>query len=135
MDETDSAPIEKCVPLQRPESFRSTKKPFGKKEDVECKIDRLYSLLKAYTLLNEWAHPEYAKAETRYRTFEKRPGFLPSAEDLSTGGFFYVPREDVCVCFSCGLRLSKWYWHENPLEEHLKWAGNCPYLKMVYHKL
>lgn len=76
---------------------------------------------------------KYASYDSRMETFKKWPKCFAKyyTDQLSEAGFFYTGISDRIECFFCGVRLSNWNDSDNPLEQHIVWSRNCPFLKMT----
>lgn len=61
------------------------------------------------------------------------PKFLqgPSIEDLARSGFVYQGFSDRVKCFSCGLILRDWEPCDEALKEHIRWAPECKFIRML----
>lgn len=76
---------------------------------------------------------KYASYDSRLKTFKNWPKCYAKyyTENLCDAGFFYTEIADKIECFFCGVRLSNWNDSDNPLEQHMIWSKNCPFLKMT----
>ncbi|XP_020297400.1 putative inhibitor of apoptosis [Pseudomyrmex gracilis] len=57
---------------------------------------------------------------------------------MTYAGFFYIGREDVCVCFACGLALHRWTnaleirRNIDPIAEHYAHNNDCAYVQTLF---
>jgi hypothetical protein len=72
-------------------------------------------------------YPDLVTKEKRKETFVN---WLPiqNPDELVKCGFFYGGREDLVVCFYCGISLGQWLTEDDPWIEHARWSPHCPYL-------
>lgn len=80
-----------------------------------------------------WKYPEYRFYDLRFASFESWPKFLrgPYRKDLARAGFVYTQTGDKVTCFCCGITLSQWEPFDDAYREHIRWARNCQYARMV----
>lgn len=75
-------------------------------------------------------HPKYAGYEARLKSFKSwSPSHCQDPQELALAGFFYSGFEDETICFCCNLGLKSWERFENPLAQHARWMGTCPYVE------
>jgi len=55
----------------------------------------------------------------------------PPVDELVRAGFFYTGAGNVVTCFYCGGSLQNWAATDNPINEHARWFGHCPYAKQL----
>ena len=87
-------------------------------------------------------HKDFVNILTRLETFQKFPHSFINKEVLARAGFFFAPNFsigefDLCVCFSCGVKLFKWEPYDDPWEEHMKFIkvkANCDHMNEYYQK-
>ena len=69
--------------------------------------------------------------ETRLMTFDSPcwPKDCPvDKEEMAAAGFYFIGKEDMVRCFSCGAVIHNWEAGDNPFDEHLRLVPNCPFL-------
>merc|ERR1719430_2004270 len=77
------------------------------------------------------AHKNYVTEQARLSTYSTWPPALPQKpQELADAGFFYTGRSDQVKCFYCDGGLESWEPSDSPLQEHLKWFGDCAFVKM-----
>lgn len=77
-------------------------------------------------------YPEYYHPDARKETFRWWPiGLNQKPKDLADAGFFYKNIADRVTCFSCGIVIGQWEPTDDPWLEHIKWADNCEYLRLM----
>lgn len=78
--------------------------------------------------------PDYGKANNRLDTFQCwKYSFLVDPEQLVYAGFISLSRHtDAVQCFKCRIKLNSWKPGDSPLQEHLKYAPDCPYIATVF---
>jgi hypothetical protein len=55
----------------------------------------------------------------------------PPVDELVRAGFFYTGSSNIVTCFYCSGSLQNWSANDNPITEHARWFGNCPYAKQL----
>jgi len=76
-------------------------------------------------------HSNFVTEQARLRSFSFWPPALPQKpQELADAGFFYTGRSDQVKCFYCDGGLESWEPSDSPLQEHLKWFGDCAFVKM-----
>lgn len=72
---------------------------------------------------------DYARYESRLRSFADWTSQTVSAEDLAEAGLYYTGPNDRVQCFSCKGGLYNWEAGDKPLEEHKKHFPLCKFVK------
>jgi len=81
------------------------------------------------------AHSNFVTEHARLKSFSFWPPALPQKpQELADAGFFYTGRSDQVKCFYCDGGLESWEPSDSPLQEHLKWFGDCAFVKMKIGK-
>jgi len=76
-------------------------------------------------------HPNFVTEQARLKSFSFWPPALPQKpQELAEAGFFYTGRSDQVKCFYCDGGLESWEPSDSPLGEHVKWFGECAFVKM-----
>lgn len=93
---------------------------------IDIHIDDLFTN-KYYT-----HYPELSRPYAREKTFRWWPIALnQKPKDLVDAGFFYTNIGDRVTCFSCGIAIGQWEPTDDPWLEHIKYADNCEYLRLM----
>lgn len=71
---------------------------------------------------------DYRKEQERLDTFINWPLPWLSPEELAADGFYYLGRNDQCVCVFCRGILMKWEEGDSPRGEHTRFYPNCPFI-------
>jgi baculoviral IAP repeat-containing protein 7/8 len=75
---------------------------------------------------------EYSWMQARIASFElkrwKRASPTPLA--LAQCGFYFFGGDDICQCFYCGIKISRWDDDDNVWVEHATLMGYCPFLRI-----
>jgi len=80
-------------------------------------------------------HSQYVTEQARLKSFSPWPPALPQKpQDLAEAGFFYTGRSDQVKCFYCDGGLESWEPADSPWGEHVKWFGDCAFVKMKREK-
>jgi len=80
-------------------------------------------------------HVQYVTEQARLKSFSFWPPALPQKpKDLAEAGFFYTGRSDQVKCFYCDGGLESWEPADSPWGEHVKWFGDCAFVKMKTEK-
>ncbi|XP_060586406.1 baculoviral IAP repeat-containing protein 7-B-like [Ruditapes philippinarum] len=73
-------------------------------------------------------HPDYVDSSERLRSYARWRHRKPDPQTLTNAGFFYTNDADLVRCYQCGIGLKDFCEEDNPLHEHVKHSGDCPYL-------
>lgn len=76
----------------------------------------------------------YKSFDERLLSFKKWNGTVEPSE-LALAGFYYSGCHDITSCFYCGVEVYRWEACDIPINEHLKYSGNCSYAKLVKNLL
>jgi len=74
-------------------------------------------------------HPEYADRNERFFTFVHWR--IPQVQDptlLVNYGFFFTGQGDLVRCYHCSIGLKDFIASDDPLLEHIRYAGDCGHL-------
>ncbi|XP_012229106.2 death-associated inhibitor of apoptosis 1 [Linepithema humile] len=75
-------------------------------------------------------YPKYTSYTERLQSFQSWPKEKSQKkEDMAAAGFFYSGVSDRTFCYYCGIGLINWEPSDNPINEHNKWASECPFIK------
>ncbi|XP_060600378.1 baculoviral IAP repeat-containing protein 3-like [Ruditapes philippinarum] len=74
---------------------------------------------------------EYANCQERIASFQRWPHQLPTSTQLSEAGFFSTNDGDLVRCFQCGIGLKDFSQNDDPLLEHVRHSGKCPFLPQL----
>ncbi|KAL4232728.1 Baculoviral IAP repeat-containing protein 2 [Mactra antiquata] len=75
-------------------------------------------------------HPEYSSQSARRQTFGNWPSTTgQDGSRMAVYGFFYTGQQDLIRCFQCGIGLKDWSHSDEPLFEHVRHSGQCPFLR------
>jgi hypothetical protein len=55
----------------------------------------------------------------------------PPVDELVRAGFFYTGTGSAVTCFYCNGSLQNWGATDQPIVEHARWFGHCPYAKQL----
>jgi len=55
----------------------------------------------------------------------------PPVDEFVRAGFFYTGTSNAVTCFYCNGSLQNWSATDNPITEHARWFGHCPYAKQL----
>lgn len=69
------------------------------------------------------------KEENRLETFVNWNVPFIDKRQLARTGFYFIGPNDVVKCFFCTVEIGCWEPDDNPIDEHLKWAPNCPLMR------
>ncbi|XP_045195746.2 baculoviral IAP repeat-containing protein 8-like [Mercenaria mercenaria] len=73
-------------------------------------------------------HPEYIDYSQRLRSYARWIRLSPGPVCLCEAGFFFTDQGDLVRCFQCGIGLKDFSSGDDPLLEHVRHSGDCPYL-------
>ncbi|XP_052240924.1 uncharacterized protein LOC127851280 isoform X2 [Dreissena polymorpha] len=74
-------------------------------------------------------YASYENVGSRRETYRGWPLQQPDPQTLCNAGFFFTGQSyDLVRCFCCGIGLKDFSDADNPLLEHAKHSGNCPFL-------
>ncbi|XP_053396569.1 baculoviral IAP repeat-containing protein 3-like [Mercenaria mercenaria] len=73
-------------------------------------------------------HPEYIDYSQRLRSYARWIRSSPGPACLCEAGFFFTNQGDLVRCFQCGIGLKDFSEGDDPLLEHVRYSGDCPYL-------
>lgn len=77
-------------------------------------------------------HAMYSDITKRHGSFATwSQESAPPVDELVRAGFFYSGTGNVVTCFYCGGSLQNWGATDNPINEHARWFGQCPYAKQL----
>ncbi|XP_053396579.1 death-associated inhibitor of apoptosis 1-like [Mercenaria mercenaria] len=74
-------------------------------------------------------HPDYVEYSDRLRTYARWTHRRPDPPSLAGAGFFFTNDADLVRCYQCGIGLKDFCEEDDPLKEHVRHSGNCPYLQ------
>jgi len=76
-------------------------------------------------------HSSFVTEQARLKSFSFWPPSLTQKpQELAEAGFFYTGRSDQVKCFYCDGGLESWEPADSPWGEHVKWFGDCAFVKM-----
>ncbi|XP_063593637.1 baculoviral IAP repeat-containing protein 7-A-like [Penaeus indicus] len=76
------------------------------------------------------AFPEFARRDTRRRTFSAWPGGAGArADSLAEAGFIYTGVGDWVQCFQCGGGIHTWRHGDDPWADHAYFYPYCPFVR------
>lgn len=77
-------------------------------------------------------HVHYSDLTKRLQSFVSWPEQgNPPVDDLVRAGFFYSGTGSAVTCFYCNGSLQNWGSNDNPVVEHVRWFGQCPYARQL----
>jgi baculoviral IAP repeat-containing protein 7/8 len=77
-------------------------------------------------------HPSFASETARRNSFSTCPDVIRTKiEDFVASGFFYFSRNNVVVCFTCGIQLGSWENDDEVDLEHCRWRPSCLWIFLV----
>lgn len=77
-------------------------------------------------------YPQYASYKQRLISLQSWPKEkFQKKEDLAAAGFFYRGFLDQTFCYYCGMGLTSWEPTDDPMQEHIKWAPSCQFIKKI----
>ena len=80
-------------------------------------------------------HSSFVTEQARLKSFSFWPPSLTQKpQELAESGFFYTGRSDQVKCFYCDGGLESWEPADSPWGEHVKWFGDCAFVKMKKDK-
>merc|ERR1711892_170495 len=80
-------------------------------------------------------HSAFVTEPARLKSFSFWPPSLTQKPpELAEAGFFYTGRSDQVKCFYCDGGLESWEPADSPWGEHVKWFGDCAFVKMKREK-
>jgi len=65
----------------------------------------------------------------RLKTFRNWPNKRIAPKTLAEAGFFYCGRADIVECFKCGTKGHNWVEDDKPMEDHMRWNKDCPFVR------
>lgn len=77
-------------------------------------------------------HEAYSDVTKRIESFATwSQESTPAIDDFVRAGFFYTGASTIVTCFYCNGSLQNWTATDNPIHEHARWFGHCPYAKQL----
>jgi baculoviral IAP repeat-containing protein 7/8 len=77
-------------------------------------------------------YPSFVTESSRRNSFSTCPDVIRAKlGDFVESGFFYSPRNNVVVCFSCGIQLGSWENEDKVDVEHSRWQPNCTWVYLT----
>lgn len=73
---------------------------------------------------------EYKSYKQRLLSFKNWNGKL-KPEILASSGFYFLNREDICMCYYCGAKIFDWQYDDCPVEEHFKYFKKCDLINIM----
>lgn len=73
--------------------------------------------------------PRFDLESVRLSTFKNWPNKNIDPKDLASAGFFYLGKADIVECYRCGIKGHQWVENDNPMEDHIRWNKNCPFVR------
>ncbi|XP_045175348.2 baculoviral IAP repeat-containing protein 3-like isoform X2 [Mercenaria mercenaria] len=77
---------------------------------------------------NPARYRDYMNYNERLTSYLRWPLEYPTSAQLSKVGFFYTNQGDLVRCFQCGIGLKDFSDDDDPLMEHVRHSGQCPFL-------
>jgi len=74
-------------------------------------------------------YSDITKRLESFRTWSHKSS--PPVDELVRAGFFYTGSSTITTCFYCSGSLQNWSANDNPITEHARWFGQCPYAKQL----
>ena len=104
---------------------------------MKCAVDhtppgceRILEIYHASSQMEAPMYQDYLHCVDRLQTFKHWPE--SQGLKLAQAGFFDGEPFDSVKCFYCGLQINQSNISENPAQQHLFLAADCPYLTMCY---
>lgn len=101
-----------------------TNQPLGTDNNNQQRFDEI-----VYTTP---CHTNYSDITKRLESFANwAVESSPPVDELVRAGFFYAGVDNAVTCFYCNGSLQNWTANDNPITEHARWFGQCPYAKQL----
>lgn len=68
------------------------------------------------------------KESERLKTFKNWPVNFLESKKLASAGFYYLRQDDKVRCVFCGIELGNWRPGDEPMKDHARWSGGCPFV-------
>ncbi|XP_053396476.1 baculoviral IAP repeat-containing protein 8-like [Mercenaria mercenaria] len=73
-------------------------------------------------------YPDYIDYSQRLQTYTRWKRPHPGPVCLCEAGFFFTDQGDLVRCFQCGIGLKDFSQGDDPIQEHVRYSGECQYL-------
>ncbi|XP_012525108.1 death-associated inhibitor of apoptosis 1 [Monomorium pharaonis] len=99
-------------------------------ENLKKEADTLTVITKATCEDNDDVdYTDYRFEIARLNSFVDWPKHSVDPKKLAAAGFFYTKRGDVVKCFACLIDMAEWEEGDDPMKDHQRWSGNCPFVR------
>ncbi|XP_053396475.1 putative inhibitor of apoptosis [Mercenaria mercenaria] len=73
-------------------------------------------------------YPDFIDYSQRLQTYARWTRSNPGPVCLCEAGFFFTDQGDLVRCFQCGIGLKDFSEGDDPIQEHVRYSGECQYL-------